>query len=132
METQYGWGKKRSVMNYCSDLSPQWLNKWQYVECKMNKSLSGVCFKAYYEKSKKGGIKMPYVTPMYIGHDAIFGYSLFMFPILFLDCMVTERRAGSTFTEMAAESRARIGLANIVCSYCKNLRRAILLYQHPE
>lgn len=75
---------------------------------------------------------MPHDVVVLMTYDAVFGYSLFMLPILWLDSVLNERRAGNaidmgTEIEMKrAESGCRImsGEHRVRC-------RSIYQYQHP-
>lgn len=78
---------------------------------------------------------MPYDVGVLMTYDAVFGYSLFMLPILWLDSVLNERRVGFEKAECNIV-KDRIGLSyrynNDQISKRQACKRSVYIYQHPE
>ena len=74
---------------------------------------------------------MPFTVRPMMAHDAIFGYSFFMLPILWSESVLNERNAGSTVKDMGAEGCFKAE-AESGCPIMNRIRnRSIYQYQHP-
>lgn len=76
---------------------------------------------------------MPYEMRVLMTYDAVFGYSMFMLPILWLDSVLNERNAGNTVTDMGTDitgMKTESG-CHIMSGEHRVRNRSIYLYQHP-
>lgn len=75
---------------------------------------------------------MPHDVVVLMTYDAVFGYSLFMLPVLWMDSVLNERIAGETIKDMgtALKVKAESG-CRIICGEHRVRCRSIYQYQHP-